>query len=845
MKKLIFALTLFLFIPGIQAKVITPDEALKRISDISVYTRSSSLELRHTYLTESGQPAIYIFDNNDNGGAMIVSANDRAFPLLGYMDSGNFNADGIPPQLKWWIEQYSAQIEYASSHDIMLPTTATTKREAVAPLLKTTWNQTSPYDLLTPEINGQHTPTGCVATAMAQVMNYWKYPEIATGSVSITLPDGKNSIMNLREKPFDWDNMLNSYIKGNYSEKQADAVAYLMKACGYASNMSYSLEGSGAVSMVSATALFKNFKYNPSIQYFSRNYISAEDWEEIIYNELANRRPVMYGGQSTSVGHEFVCDGYDGGGYFHFNWGWGGMSDGYFLLNALNPYAVGTGGGQGGGYNFNQDIIVGIQPEQSATFSINLSQFGNLSVSSDRDVFTLKATGGGWYNTGVQQAVLDFGVEIKSLQDDKLRPIYITLKSDKINPPTLTKKADGTYVEYHGIATGQTFSMPSELTDGRYRLTVCVQSDKDESQWIPVNTTGEAYNYIYFVKAGKEYNIENMEDASLSMIDAEIVSPLYYGCATKIRISVRNNSEKDLTNAFYPILSTSGSNQMLGEGLVMTVPAGETKNEDFTTVFELLQGASAPSSRRNYILKFINPSDETYAKDENGMEWEKKITMNINFSSPDVSCSDLDMPGLSSVEKDVENLGTASVFRVYDKNAIKFTCTITNNRGFFGYPVYGLIYESDNLRGNIDMVELSPTPALAEGESKQLEGTLDFSAGTYNKTYVVFPFALIDNSFKSLEQGKNWCFEIASSGVDMAFDEQNAPEIFFDKTDNRIIASGTTILKLINMEGRTVKTIESGTEINISTDLKNIHHGIYIVIAIGQNGKTKSMKLAL
>ena len=130
--------------------------------------------------------------------------------------------------------------------------------------------------------------------------------------------------------------MIDSY-NGSYTDEQAAAVAYLMKACGYSCDMAYTPNSSGALSINAAKALFENFKYNPNLQYLNRDYLSATEWENIIYAELAAKRPVLYGGRSSSVGHEFVCDGYDGNGYFHFNWGWGGMSDGYFLLDALNP----------------------------------------------------------------------------------------------------------------------------------------------------------------------------------------------------------------------------------------------------------------------------------------------------------------------------------------------------------------------------------------------------------------------------------------------------------------------------------------------------------------------------
>lgn len=847
MKKLVLLSLLLWPAAVMQAKTLTPAEALARVKGDIHATRGNltTSEPRLTMLTEAGSPAIYVFSDIDGPGILIVSADDAVYPLLGYSDRP-CDGEDVPPQLKWWLGEYARQIEYATANNIDCRSfPATREREAVKPLLTTTWNQTDPYNLLTPEVGGQHTPTGCVATAMAQVMNYWKYPDSGTGSVSVILPSGKSDMMNLRQVKFDWADMLDSYVAGNYNEKQADAVAVLMKACGYASDMTYAPGGSGAVSMVSATAFVKNFKYNKNIQFYDRDYLSASEWESIVYNELANGRPIMYGGQSTSVGHSFVCDGYDGNGYYHFNWGWGGMSDGYFLLNALNPYAVGTGGGQGGGYNFGQDIIAGVQPEESAAFAPALSQFGTLSATCSGRRFTLKTSGYGWMNTGVQTMDVDFGVEIIPA-DGKENPAaaYILITTEKINPPKLTKKADGTYVEYSGIGSGQTFSMPEDLADGKYRLRVCTRpSGGGEGEWHPVMTTREAYPYLFFDKKGEEFSITNMAEATVAIMDVEIISPLYYGCATKMKVTARNNSEKTLTQPLYPLLAASGSDQMLGEGIIMTVDAGETKTEEFTTVFELLQGASAPSSRRNYTLRFIDPSTSATVGGENGEDWEKKVTMNINFSTPDVACSELDMPGLGSEEREIEDKGTVAVYQVYDKNVVEFSCSLQNNRGFFGYPVYGVIFESSNLRDDIDMVELSPTPALAEGDETALSGSIDFSQGEQGKIYVVVPYALIGNSFKQLSADKAWYFEIADPSAGVNEIAGLVECIDYDNGSKEIGASGIVLLKVCDSNGRTVFEASPDPATRSTYSLGNLPRGIYIATGIIPGGRTVARKI--
>ena len=403
MKKITLLLFIALFSSAGFASPLTPDQALQRIKSSSLRSKginnTENLTLRHTFLTETKVPTLYVFAHNNDSGFILLSADDAAAPVLGYSDKGNFNADEMPPQMKWWLSEYSRQIEYAAEKQIGTYTSTANNgsRKTVAPLMSTRWNQDAPYNLLVPSKDSRNYPTGCVATAMAQVMKYWNYPERGTGSGSITLPSGAQgeSSMNFRIA-FDWENMLDIYKSGDYDDTQAKAVATLMKACGYSTKMNYSMGGSGTLSRFAAQALVNNFSYNPDIEYCERDYYSAAEWEGMLYAEMAAGRPVLYGGVSSSVGHEFVCDGYAGDGYFHFNWGWGGMSDGYFLLAALDPGSVGIGGGTGSdGFNYAQDIIIGIQPRASYSYTPRMTQLGNLSATVSGKSVTMTLDYGG------------------------------------------------------------------------------------------------------------------------------------------------------------------------------------------------------------------------------------------------------------------------------------------------------------------------------------------------------------------------------------------------------------------------------------------------------------------
>ncbi|MDE7350499.1 MAG: C10 family peptidase, partial [Muribaculaceae bacterium] len=239
-----------------------------------------------------------------------------------------------------------------------------TDREMIAPLLSTRWDQGSPYNLDCPLDGSKRSVTGCLATAMAQVIAFYGYPSVGSGSHSY---EWKDLILDFDygQTHFDFDNMLNSYSGRPSTQNQKKAVAKLMYACGVSVDMNYGAKESGARYLFIANALKEYFCYDAGVSYLLRNYYSKDEWEKIVYEELLAERPVIYGGQSPEGGHAFVCDGYDEG-LFHINWGWGGYCDGWYLLSALNPEGQGTGGHEGG-YNSAQNMIIGIQPNIDGT----------------------------------------------------------------------------------------------------------------------------------------------------------------------------------------------------------------------------------------------------------------------------------------------------------------------------------------------------------------------------------------------------------------------------------------------------------------------------------------------
>lgn len=311
-------------------------------------------------MQEKQVSGLYVFNVSNNGGFIIVSNDDVAVPILGYSDSGSIDPDNMPDNMRAWLQGYADEIAWAKANNIPKASATGAPRRTgshpttdIGPLLTTTWNQGSPYNDYCPT----GCVTGCVATAMAQVMNYHKWPESSTA-----IP-GYGSRSGLVATNFDWANMKDDYSNG-YNETEANAVATLMLYCGWSVEMNYG-PSSGTQTSKVATALKSYFGYKSTTQYINRSFYTYANWTDLIYNELKEGRPVVYAGQAADNGHCFVCDGYqykDGGDQFHINWGWGSQSDGYFVLSVLNPDEQGIGGSaSNSAYNSGQEAVVGIQ----------------------------------------------------------------------------------------------------------------------------------------------------------------------------------------------------------------------------------------------------------------------------------------------------------------------------------------------------------------------------------------------------------------------------------------------------------------------------------------------------
>lgn len=351
---------------------------------------AKSTQINSKITTAVEQEHFYVFNAGQNDGYVVISADDRTPAILGYADEGTFDINSIPENMKAWLQSYADQIKHLQSN-AALNRTAITDHKAVKPLLKSTWNQGAPYNNMCPMDGSYRSVTGCTATAMAQVINYHKYPAQTTATIPAYVTNSKKfSIESIAPTVIDWENMKDNYT-GNETQTEKDAVATLMKICGTSLEMDYSYAGSSASTNYIPDLLKIYFNYDAGATHISRDDYRASEWDDIIYNELANKRPVLYSGLSTGGGHAFVIDGYDKEGMYHVNWGWGGSSDGYFLLSILDPDSNSGIGASSStdGYSFGQDASIGVQPNTGVK-PVRDAIMTTYSIKTDQTVVTKK-----------------------------------------------------------------------------------------------------------------------------------------------------------------------------------------------------------------------------------------------------------------------------------------------------------------------------------------------------------------------------------------------------------------------------------------------------------------------
>ena len=585
--------------------------------------------------TASNENAAYYVFNASGGGFVIVAGDDRAHPVLGYSDKGTFGSQSMPEALQELLEGYTAQIEALSLG--AKPAERQASNPAIRPLVTASWSQNSPYNTMLPMLpNGQQAVSGCVATAMAQVLYYWKQPARPTTTIpEYTSPSLNIYMPALEPVDFNWDAMQDAYLSSDTESDGAVAAAQLTLYCAQSVKMNFLYGASGANTTLIPSAISTYFGYKASARCEYRENYNTQGWADLIYGELAEGRPVIYSGSKASGGHAFICDGYDGNGMFHMNWGWDGMSNGYYLLNVLNPDAQGTGSAnEAYGYIFDQFIVAGIEPgEADSEFALTAGDVAlNSAVTSrtsSNSNFSANVSGK-FFNYTAQTISVSFGWGF--YQGDEL--ISVLYNSSIYSLPT----------NYYMTTKNEDLSFGSNITNGTYRI-VPIYSEYRTNNWRPCK--GAEVNYIEVTIDGNECTVigqgtAGTRDYTINGITA--YGSLHHGRPVDLAVNMTNNgySQNDLLYMF--VNGSSYSTAYLG------LEHGETDDimfrflptaaGSYTCTFSFNEDGSDPIAQTTVIIDempaanlSITPEVLNVTDAQNRIVTSDKFSLQLNITN--------------------------------------------------------------------------------------------------------------------------------------------------------------------------------------------------------------------
>ncbi len=542
----------------------------------------------------------YVFNAATGRGYAIVAGDDRAPAVLAYSPGGTINAADVPPALQELLDDYAEQM---AALDAGARPARLLAQPAIAPMVTSHWGQGSPFNHLLPYYQGKRSVTGCVATAMAQVMYYHQWPARPTQAIPAYTSNGTD-MPELAVKNFNWTAMTDVYYQGDTTTTAGAAVATLMLYCGQAVGMSYNSTASSASTNKVPYALSTYFGYKASSQYVRRANYTNEGWEQLLHSELAAGRPVVYAGNKKSGGHAFVCDGCDGEGRFHINWGWNSQSDGYFVLSVLNPGAEGIGSANGSyGYVYRQGMAIGLEPGTEASTPVMTSTDVKLNTTSttltrsySTSKFYLSVYTGCFYNMTSQPASFSYGWGFYDSSGKLLDKIY-TLNTTDLKPNY-----------YAGSTTAtRTLSFGANKTSGTYYLKpICTVYLKDN--WVPC--LGADMNYVKVViNSDTKCTITGygtMATPEYAVDDVAFQGTLRAGKPVNVALTLTNNgnSTNDLVYMYVDGTFMATALSTLGMGETGTLPYRFTPTEagTKTLTFSLNSDGSAPIATRTLAI---------------------------------------------------------------------------------------------------------------------------------------------------------------------------------------------------------------------------------------------------
>lgn len=595
-RRLALLLGFWLMIPAfLPARHLTPEEA-RRTAEAFYQshfrmTRGTDgipeLRLAGPKMTRSlRNEAVYAFNAGEKEGFVLVSTDDRLRPVAGYALNGSFSYEDMPAPLRVLLDDYARQLQAVQASGIEAVSNPYASQaadepgvQAVAPLLgDICWSQDEPFNALCPmdrSYKNMRTPVGCVATAAAQIMKYHGYPAHGIGNRAYNTSQGQTVSADFEAATYDWANMLPDY-NGTFTPQQANAVSLLCYHVAVASRMDFDYEGSGTSAKEIAKAFTRYFGYDKNIEYIDRTHYDEPAWDALMLAELEAGRPILQFGEGEGGGHAFVCDGHDGKGFFHYNWGWGGMSDGYFRSSVLEPEYLGIGSGLGA-YNFMQSMLTNIQPPTENSTHLACLQLAKAltpaATSTGRnDQTSVKAS---FYNYGLRNFT---GEASLLLCDDGGRTVEVLSTKNLKNIRELEGGTQG---------SDFAFTIPAEVKNGTYRLYLA-HKESGATVYTPMRTPVTVPNYLLVTVGDEAVEYGRPAFAAKLSLAAkpEVVGKLYNGRRGNFRLTVRNDGEEFYS--YLGVLMQSSSSFMERErqyvGVILTrIPKGETRTFTYST----------------------------------------------------------------------------------------------------------------------------------------------------------------------------------------------------------------------------------------------------------------------
>ena len=481
----------------------------------------------------------YIFNADKEQGFVIVAGDDNASSLiLGYSDKGSFQTENMPDNLKFWLGFYEEGVKNAAEHGgsgHRQAKSGFTKAEVVKePLLDSiNYNQDAPYNDLCPidPTTNRRSYSGCVATALVSIARYYEYPKHGLNFIRYKTAKGLELSMNFANNTYDWENMLKSYNSRNlsqYTAEQRTAVATLMRDMGYAVQMNYGSDASGATREPTTVGMVQYMGFDSILSYRERlDYDNDDQWIAVLKDNLDNDQPIYYTGYGDGGGHAFVCDGYNDDDFFHFNWGWGGACNGYFSVRNLDPDNIsGIGAGTGGGYTSGQCILHNMVPPGRSHCQDEFMLTSSSIISSEQkedSLYSMKETPLKISFGDVENHAMAFfkgSFALAAFQDGN----FLRIISEEIPVEIVKQKTTSGRMSLVAIL--------DSLKDGEYEIWTVFKTEAEDAQW----------NKIYVSKSNSYTNTSyiplRVDEDKYELLKTTVLLKIKVDCFDKRNISM-------------------------------------------------------------------------------------------------------------------------------------------------------------------------------------------------------------------------------------------------------------------------------------------------------------------